>query len=203
MSYPAAAGLGLLAALALPPLRAGLEGIMWTHMLVQIPLLIVAGALLGSALPARWRAALAPWDRAGVAGLLLALFALAWWMLPRHLDAALESAAVDAAKFASLALLVGLPLRLSWPRVPFVLRGVVASKLVAMLAVMGWLYLVAPLRVCNNYLVSDQETLGRLLLLAALGLGLALALRAFTLDGRTSQAHQHAVTQPQGAAHAD
>jgi len=29
-----------------------------------------------------------------------------------------------------------------------------------MLAVLGWLYIVAPVRICNNYLVNQQESAG-------------------------------------------
>jgi len=183
-------GFCLLAVLALPWVRQGLESAMTGHMLVQIPLLVLAGALVGGGLPASLRRGLAPWNRYGLAGLLLAIFTLAYWMLPRSLDLALESGWAELAKFISLPLLAGLPLRLSWSALGAIGRGVVWSQLVAKLAVMGWLYLEAPVRVCTRYLVSDQEQVGRALLFIALGLGVALTLRAFLVVHPQAQAAQ-------------
>jgi len=172
-------GLCLLGVLVVPWLRQGLESTMTGHMLVQIPLLVLAGVLMGGSLPASVRRGLSPWNRFGLTGLLLAVFTLVYWMLPRSLDLALESGLAELAKFISLPLLAGLPLRLSWPTLGCIGRGVVWSQLVAKLAVMGWLYLEAPVRVCTRYLVSDQEQVGRALLFLALGVGVALTLRAF------------------------
>ena len=36
-----------------------------------------------------------------------------------------------------------------------------------MLAVLGWLYIVAPVRVCNSYLVNDQENAGWYMVIGA------------------------------------
>ena len=110
----AVAGLGLVALLALPWTRQWLESVMILHMLVQIPLLAGAGALMVIDLPATWRARLASWNRNGVSGILMAVAASSWWMAPRALDAALASPAMELAKFVSLPLFVGVPLALSW-----------------------------------------------------------------------------------------
>lgn len=173
----------LLLILALPPSRALLEGHMAGHMLVQIPLLVAAGAWLGGALPRTWRRALAAWNAHGLPGLLLALFTLGVWLLPRSLDAALQEPLVAASKFLTLPLLAGLPLRLSWPSLPTVARGVVWSNLLAMLGVMSWLYLEAPLRVCNNYLQNDQVVVGKLLLGILAAVGITLVVRLFMGTG--------------------
>jgi hypothetical protein len=34
------------------------------------------------------------------------------------------------------------------------------TNAISMLAVLGWLYVIAPVRVCNNYLVDQQEIAG-------------------------------------------
>jgi len=100
-------------------------------------------------------------DRHGIATILAALFTLAFWMLPRSLDAAL-----------------------AWPRLPGVARGFVFGNLLSMLAVLGWLYLAAPVRVCNFYLTGDQSLTGKgLLLLAAAG-GLYWLVSAFSGGSR-------------------
>lgn len=166
--------------LSATPLRALLESRMPAHMLLQLPLLIVAGMLLGGGL----RAAAAPWlarfDRHGIATILVALFALSFWMLPRSLDAALAAPFVDTLKFLSVPALIGLPAALAWPRLPGVARGFVYGNLLSMLAVLGWLYLAAPVRVCNFYLTGDQALTGKgLLLLAATG-GLYWLVSAFS-----------------------
>ena len=119
-------------------------------------------------------------DRHGIATILAALFTLAFWMLPRSLDAALADPFVDALKFLSVPALIGLPVALVWPRLPGVARGFVFGNLLSMLAVLGWLYLTAPVRVCNFYLIGDQSLTGKgLLLLAAAG-GLYWLVSAFS-----------------------
>lgn len=180
--------LGLWLLLALPPLRRALEATMTLQMLVQMPLLALAGWWLGRALSPRIRAALAPWDRWGVSGLLLASLASMPWMLPRAVDAALQLPWVEAAKFASLPLLVGLPVALSWPRAGFVLRGMVLLEVVANAFRLGWLYLASPLQVCSNYLVDDQQLAGRWLLAIGVAINLVLVWRLIfgRLQGATA-----------------
>ena len=108
----AAVGVALVALLGLPSLRAALESAMVTHMLLQIPLLALAGWMLAGSLPAELDARLDRLDRSGIALALVALFASSYWMLPRALDAALNDPWVELSKFVTLPLLVGIPARL-------------------------------------------------------------------------------------------
>lgn len=85
-------------------------------------------------------------------------------MLPIALDASLGNTWVMSAKFLSLPLLIGAPIALSWPSAGFVVRGIVLSELIATLLRVGWLYLISPKRLCSNYLLDDQERLGKYLL---------------------------------------
>lgn len=162
---------GLLSALLLflvlltPPLRHLLEASMTAQMLVQIPLLVVVGLLLSQGVPARLNAALAGWDHRGISGLVLATLATAVWMLPRSLDAAITEPSIAVAKHLSIPLLIGLPFALSWPRMGFIVRGVFLLELIATFFRMGWLYLIWPDRLCNNYLLGDQQRLGRYMVL--------------------------------------
>lgn len=169
------AGLVLWGVLVLPPARNVLEGTMSLHMLVQIPLLAAAGWLLAGALPPRAVAAVSRWDVGGICGFLLVSLAALVWMIPRVLDAALDDPAIAAVKFFGAPLLIGAPLALSWLRMGFVLRGMFLIELIATAFRVGWLYLAMPQRLCSNYLLDDQQQVGRLLLAAGSVISLVLA----------------------------
>ncbi len=171
-------GLLLYAVLCMPPVAAGLEGSMLGHMLVQIPVLGLAGGLVARAAAGGRPAVLAGFNAGGFPGLLVAVFAAAVWMLPRMLDAALQSPLTEAAKFATVPLFVGAPLALSWPLLPTVARGFVWANLISHSAVLGWLYSVSPNRLCTRYLLDQQATLGAALLIVAAALAIGLAWRA-------------------------
>jgi hypothetical protein len=181
MSRPRDAGrTGALAVLVLmvllaPAVKHALEASMTAQMLLQLPLLAGVGALLARALPARLRARTSPWNQLGITGLVLASTASALWMLPRALDASATEPLVAAGKYLCLPLLVGLPFALSWPRTDFIVRGVFFVELIATFFRLGWLYLVSPERLCNLYLLDDQQRLGRYMLVigAVLFLGVA------------------------------
>jgi len=175
------AGAIIVALLALPVSREALERLMITHMLVQIPLLVVAGGIAAVALPARWKAKVAAWNDGGISGILMALIVSSWWMVPRALDWVLVSPVMETVKFVSLPLFVGAPLALSWRKLGGLGRGFVIANVLPMWAVVGWLYAAAPVRVCNFYLVEQQVVTGIGLLSASLLLGLALGGRALLL----------------------
>lgn len=163
--------------LAAPPLRQLLEASMTAQMLVQIPLLVIAGMSLSNSLPAGMTGRIEPWNRGGVTGLIVVTLASACWMLPLSLDAAVVSPATDLAKFVTVPLLIGLPLASSWPRMSFVLRGVLLFEALATLFRMGWLYVISPVRLCNSYGLSDQQRLGEWLLMGGATLLLWIAWR--------------------------
>lgn len=188
-AHQAGIGAVLWVALALPPIQRALTATMTLQMLVQIPLLVVAGWLVAQALPRRLDARLSAWDRSGVSGLLLASLASMVWMLPRAMDAAIDDPWVALAKFLSVPLLVGAVLALSWPRMGFVVRGVFLAELVASAFRLGWLYLASPVRLCSNYLLDDQQWLGKLLL--ALGVAISLVLGWQLLWGRIEVERPH------------
>jgi hypothetical protein len=175
---PQWAGLLLVSALAVPPLRRWLDATMISQMLVQIPLLALAGWLIARAAPARWRARIAAWNRHGLTALALATFASACWMLPRALDAAVADPAIMVVKFVSVPLLIGAPLAIGWPSMTFIVRGVALAEGIATLFRLGWLYGASPVRLCSQYAIEDQQRLGACLF--AIGV-VALALVAWKL----------------------
>ena len=183
------AGVWIVVVLGLPWTRHALERAMILHMLVQIPLLAIAGAMIARALPVSLQDSLARWNRAGVSGTLLALIASTWWMVPRALDWALASPFMEVTKFATLPLFVGAPLALSWDRLGSLGRGFVLANVLPMWAVVGWAYIVAPVRVCNYYLVDQQVIAGLGLVTLSVAVGLAtaaMAFRSYRPERRTS-----------------
>lgn len=146
--------------LATPAARGWLESTMTGHMLLQIPLLAAVGIVSSRLLPARCQDALLAAVGGAIPCVLTALFVSSYWMLPRALDAALTDPLLEIAKFLSLPLLVGLPFGLAWKRLDVIGRGFVWTNAFSMLAVLGWLYIAAPVRLCNNYLVDQQGQAG-------------------------------------------
>lgn len=142
--------------LAAVMLREPLEALPLTHVLVQLPMLAWAGAIMAPAT----RLGQGEWNRGGWTSLIVAGSGIAFWMLPRHIDAAIADSAWEVGKFVSLPLLIGLPLRLGWMRAHPLLRGVLKAKALSMLGVMAFLYTHAPVRLCNAYLMEDQYRLG-------------------------------------------
>jgi hypothetical protein len=189
------AAAALVALAVSPPLAAWLEARLVTHILGQYPLLAGAGALVGAALARRRRM---PWSAAPalLAGVLTVLF----WLLPRWIDAALADPSAALAKAVSLAALAGLALGWGWAQAGPVLRGFVLANAAAMLAVMGWLQVSLPQRLCNSYLLAEQIRFGHALLaLAALILaGGVTAALAGTAGGEEAKTGRNAVERTDG-----
>jgi hypothetical protein len=173
----AAAGSWLI--LLLAPLRLALEREMALQMAVQMPLLIALGVLLAGWVrryEPRW---LADTDWLGISGIVLVVFGTSFWMLPRALDEAVAEPFVDLAKFLSLSLLVGLPLGLSWRRMPPLGRAFIWANFIPKLGAIGGLYLAAPTRLCAYYPLDQQDLAGWTLIAIAVALGLTWFFAAF------------------------
>jgi hypothetical protein len=168
----ALAALALLGLLALPVVRQALEASMSAHMLLQYPLLALAGYSLAFALPPRWLARLQRFNAHGIAGLFASAMILAILMIPRVLDLALVDGRIALAKALAL-VFCGAALRLSWRPAGLLVQGFYLGNVLPMMAVVGNLYASSPVRVCNAYLLDDQARLGQLLM--GLSAGVALA----------------------------
>ncbi len=160
------------AGIALTPFGTWLESRLVSHVLVEVPLLVTVGFGLGRCIEPRLRKALEPFNGGGIPGILLVTFALAFWMIPRWLDASLQAPEVAAAKYLSLVALAGMPLAWSWDRLHPIARGLVKIEFLAMCFRLGWLYLISPDRLCNSYLIDDQVLLGRGLLVVGIALSI-------------------------------
>lgn len=162
--------------LASPPGRQLLEARLATHMLVQMPALVLIGIGVSRLSAGALGAHAATWNRGGATGLLLALAISMFWMLPRSMDAALVDMRFEVGKFVSLPV-AGVALAWSYPRAGTIVKGVLNAHVVSALGVMGWAYLAAPVRLCNAYLASDQATAGAGLLGAGAALSAYFAVR--------------------------
>jgi hypothetical protein len=153
-------GLLLFVFLVLPPVAHYMESVMIIHMHMQMPLLVIAGCLIGRAVQIKFPNFLAKWNEGGIPGILLFTIVTALWMVPRMMDEALASLGTEWFKFISLALLAGVPLRISWGLLSPVWRNAILVVFTGIFALMGWLYIKVPIQLCNNYLLIEQITLG-------------------------------------------
>lgn len=174
-----ALALAALAGVAATPSGRWLTATMIGHVLVQIPMLIAIGFILGRRLEPRIQHILTAVNAGGIPGILLVSFTIGFWMIPRWLDGSLTSEWIAGAKYASLVLLAGMPLAWSWSRLHPIARGVVKIEFLAMLFRLGWLYLISPDRFCNNYLLTDQVWLGRGLIMVAIALSITWVIPVF------------------------
>jgi hypothetical protein len=157
--------------------RAPLTALMSLHMLVQIPLLVLAGLFAEQA----WRAGRPSPDPApgarprpawsyneyGVPGLLLVSLVGAGWMVPKALDDALTDWRVAAFKYLGLPV-CGWVLRASLRRANVVIKLFFLGNFCWMGAIVGMTYLDQPIRLCNAYLQDDQDWAGRGLIALAI-----------------------------------
>ena len=150
------------AILAYPVIRANLEQSMLTHMLVQIPLLVICGAWITNYVLKKSQFKLA--FEYALPVLIISLTAAMYWMLPRTLDATLEYFGFEIAKFITLPVLIGSLFALGWRNVGAITKAFVITNLLSMLIVIGWLYIEAPIRLCNYYLLNEQKLVGSTIL---------------------------------------
>ncbi|MGE5546830.1 MAG: dicarboxylate transporter/tellurite-resistance protein TehA [Solirubrobacterales bacterium] len=187
-------GGALAAFLMIPAVARALEETLAAHMLVQIPLLILAGGLLGvgllgMGLPERRPGWLGRLNDTGAPGMVLAIAMLICWMLPRALDGALFHWQVEVVKFVSVPA-IGALVVVSWPRLGFVARNFVILNGISMFVAEGWLYFIAPVRLCSAYLIDDQATVGSAFLGVAGALFASVLWRALAgLPARRGSTH--------------
>jgi hypothetical protein len=167
--------------------RQVLEATMARHMLLQIPMLIAAGALVAFGMPrmnaAAFFSGLRGCDENGITGLFAFMLVTAYWMIPKALDSAAVSLVTDTAKFMSL-LLAGLLLPGSLSRANTILQLFFIGNFASMTAIAGMLYQDAPRRLCNLYLIDDQMIAGTALVTLAVAIALLWCVRQFITAAR-------------------
>jgi hypothetical protein len=159
MKKPLIIGSSILLILLIPPIRVYMESTMIIHMLVQLPLLIIAGWFLGEYVNGKFPKVFIVYNDNGVPGIILFVAITMFWMLPRTLDEALAFPMYELFKFVSLPI-SGILLVDSWGKINALGRIFIYLNYLSMFALMGWLYLDSPIQICNNYLVNQQKVLG-------------------------------------------
>lgn len=173
-------GLSLFVFLAIPPVANILESIMIMHMHMQMPLLVFAGFLMAPFFQSKFPKLFSGWNEDGIPGILLFTVVMVYWMIPKTMDDALTAFSVEAFKFISLPFLAGIPLRDSWKKIGLNMKKAVFILFTALFYVMGFLYIKAPIQLCNNYLLIDQITLGWGYMTMAICFSIYLVYIAFT-----------------------
>lgn len=153
-------GIILYIVLLLPSVISLMEKFIVTHMLLQMPLLLISGVLIGDFVTKKCPSFFEKWNGSGIPGMTLVYIVTMYWMLPRAMDEALLIHFVNVFKYVSFPFLVGIPLQDSWPRLSGLAKGFVIFNYIPMFGVMAWLYIDAPIQLCNNYLESEQKILG-------------------------------------------
>ncbi len=151
---------------------------------VQTSLLVLLGLVIGKLSEPTLGRQLDLWNSGGIAGIVLASFTLGFWMIPLWIDSAIEDPWIGMLRYFSLVGLAGVPLAWSWPLLGTVGKAFVKIEFLAMLLRIGWLYLIFPTRLCNNFFLADQRVLGGGFILLAALLALFWALLLF-MDGRS------------------
>lgn len=146
------------------------------HVLVLLPALAIFGGLLAIGLGLQ---CVVVEQRTANAISLVAVFTILFWMLPRSIDHSLVDPWMMAAKYVSIPLLVGAPFAFAWRSSHPFLRGFLKANALSMLGVLAYLYTHAPIRICNSYLVVDQQRLGYGFLFVAVGLAVAWSVPLF------------------------
>lgn len=153
-------------ALSFPPLRVLIEQSMVWHMVVQMPMLVVAGWLIAQALPSPL-STIMRWNRLGLTGALTAQLILAYWMLPIAIDRAIILPVSDIAKVLSL-LVCGLALRDTFLRAPVVVQVFFVGYGLSMLLGLGIYFTKTEQRLCNAYSQDSQIATGQGLIALAI-----------------------------------
>jgi hypothetical protein len=151
--------------LALAPLvflseriRVPVEGSMPLHMLLQFPLLFVAGACIAmrvAVMRPAVRTVSTRIDAQGLVGLVVLSGVAALWMVPAALDAALMDPSIAAWKYASW-WFAGAVTPHAWSRMASPLRLFLLGNLAWMLLTAGALYADSERRLCVSYTIDEQ-----------------------------------------------
>ncbi|WP_431052816.1 hypothetical protein [Roseateles sp. L2-2] len=177
------------------PLRHAVEASMFTHMVVQLPLLLLAGLCAGRRLSGPTSARVAMVDAFGLTSVLLVIASSFAWMIPAALDLALLSPSIDLLKHVSL-WAAGFLLGTARRRLTLGMETFLLGNVGWMLATAGLLYMDATTRLCVNYLFDEQRAAGIGLMAMGVLLGLRLMVRWHGASDAVIPAHTGSAPHP-------
>ncbi len=140
-------------------LRGWLEGDMARHMLIEFPLLLIAGTAIGRVLDERFGAQIDRCNQMGLVGFAFGSITLAYWMIPAALDAALLDEWVAVGKYISL-VASGALLWNSFAAAPLAVQAFFVGNFACMTSTVGLIYQSAPQQLCLNYRADTQAAAG-------------------------------------------
>ncbi|NYT58997.1 hypothetical protein H0A65_08690 [Alcaligenaceae bacterium] len=162
--------------------NAALTRSMAMHMLMHIPLILFAGMAAGAALCSSLWVRVGFWKKAGriwakynehgVPGLLLGILVSSYWMIPKSLDDVLLLQTAAFGKYAGL-FITGMVLFDALRRANSVVTLFFLGNFSWMMAVVGLVYQEDTSRLCNAYLLGDQEMAGKGLVILAVAVPVA------------------------------
>lgn len=145
--------------LSVSPADAWLDATMPRLVLLAFPVWVALGVLAVAGSGRVWTRG----NDHGLTGLVLALGALGFWMIPRSVDAIRASEVADLLMHASM-LAAGAALAVSWRRMPFVVRGVLGIYAAAMTLALGLVYSSYSALLCGTFDLAQQRLTGMWLL---------------------------------------
>ena len=146
--------------LSVPPFRFLIEQSMFVQMVIQMPLLFVAGAFLNSlAIAKKITNTWGYWNVFGLTGFMLAQNILVYWMLPISIDRAVVMPLVDVAKVMTM-ILAGFFVGDALKKSPAALQLFFIGYFVAMMIWLGMYFIYTDSRLCNAYSLNSQYWTG-------------------------------------------
>lgn len=149
--------------LAMPPQAQWFSATMPRHQLLQVPAMLLLGAVAAHGWRRRRPGSAPAWDPAI---LVLAVGAMMFWMVPRSLDLAASSTVADQLLHVSW-FLAGAALSHALPRTTLAVTMALGIHGVAMVAAIGLVYTLYPGLICTAYNMEQQRATGHAMLYAA------------------------------------
>jgi hypothetical protein len=146
--------------LSVPPFRFLIEQSMFVQMVIQMPLLFIAGALLNRlSISKNITNIFGYWNVFGLTGFMLAQNILIYWMLPISIDRAVIMPLVDVAKVLTM-ILAGFFVGDALNKSPAALQLFFIGYFVAMMIWLGMYFIYTDARLCNAYSLNSQYWTG-------------------------------------------
>src|SRR5690625_7966333 len=114
---------------------------MVTHMLVQMPLLIVVGLFIGDFVTKKFPRFFNKYNKSGIPGIVLVYIVTMYWMIPRAMDEALLLQTVEIFKYISFPFFVWVHLLYSWPKLTSLGKGFFIIYYFQVFGMMSWFYI--------------------------------------------------------------